>query len=152
MGWKKGGKEILGSCTIYCENGNSLLRKNVVSAAKSIGADILEFAAPEIGEVNSGRKSFKTAVESVGKQTLRKHLGSGSKEKRIIPTKSTKQTSCSRRDIFTNISHWSCQLIFGTNLLWQCLEMLKGKSQLLTMSRLRMNKKFIQLPYLMKAA
>ena len=80
------------------------LRKYIVPAAKRIGADMLEFAAPEIGEVISGRKSFKTAAKSVGKQTLKKQLGSGSKHKRIIPTKSTKQTSCSRRDIFTNIS------------------------------------------------
>ena len=35
------------------------LRKYGAPAAKRIGADILEFAAPEIGEVISGRKSFK---------------------------------------------------------------------------------------------
>ena len=80
----------------------------VVPAAKRIGADMLDFAAPEIGEVFSGRKSFKSAAKSVGKKTLRKQLreGSrrGSKQRRIIPTKSTKQSSRSRRDIFTNIS------------------------------------------------
>ena len=80
------------------------LRKYVVPAAKRIGADMLEFAASEIGEVISSRKSFKTAAKSVGKQTLRKQLGSGSKRRRIIPTKSTKQSSRSRRDIFANIS------------------------------------------------
>ena len=83
------------------------LRKYVVPAAKRIGADMLEFAAPEIGEVFSGRKNFKTAAKSVGKQTLRKQLGEGSRKRtgrRIIPTKSTKQSSRSRRDIFTNIS------------------------------------------------
>ena len=51
------------------------LRKYVVP----IGADILEFTVPEIGEVISGKKPFKTAAKSVGKQTLRKHLGSGNK-------------------------------------------------------------------------
>ena len=92
------------------------LRKYVVPAAKRIGADMLEFAVPEIREVISGRKSFKTAAKSVGKETLRKQLGEGqgsrsavgrkggSKRRRIIPTKSTKQSSRSRRDIFTNIS------------------------------------------------
>ena len=90
------------------------LRKYVVPAAKRIGADMLEFAVPEIGEVISGRKSFKTTAKSVGKQTLKKQLreGSrsavgrqrGSKRRRIIPTKSTKQSSRSQRDIFTNIS------------------------------------------------
>ena len=100
------------------------LRKYVVPAAKRIGADMLEFAVPEIGEVISGRKSFKKAAKSVGKQTLKKQLGegnrggrersrrepqaygrqAGSKQRRIIPTKSTKQSSRSRRDIFANIS------------------------------------------------
>ena len=104
------------------------LRKYVVPAAKRIGADILEFAVPEIAEVVSGRKNFKTAAKSVGKKTLRKQLGEGEgqgqgsrrrtgsrrkgtegvrqasrKQRRIIPTKSTKQSSRSRRDIFTNI-------------------------------------------------
>ena len=102
------------------------LRKYVVPAAKRIGADMLEFAVPEIAEVVSGRKNFQTAAKSVGKKTLKKQLGEGEgegsrrrktavgvrqgsrwtskKQKRIIPTKSTKQSSRSRRDIFTNIS------------------------------------------------
>ena len=91
------------------------LRKYVVPAAKRIGADMLEFAVPEIAEVVSGRKNFKTAAKSVGKKTLRKQLGEGEGSRRrtvgrkrtasrIIPTKSTKQSSRSRRDIFTNIS------------------------------------------------
>ena len=89
------------------------LRKYVVPAAKRIGADMLEFAVPEIAEVVSGRKNFKTAAKSVGKKTLRKQLGQGEGSRRwtgrkrtasrIIPTKSTKQSSRSRRDIFTNI-------------------------------------------------
>ena len=131
------------------------LRKNVVPAAKRIGSDMLEFAEPEIGEVFSGRKSFKTAVKTVGKKTLKKQLGEGSSsnQRRIIPTKSTNQNSRSQWDIFTNISRWACQTtIFGTNLLWQCLEISVGKSQLLTISCPHMNKKFIQLPHLMKAA
>ena len=56
------------------------LRKYIVPAAKRKGADMLEFAAPETGEVNSGRKSFKSTANSVGKQTLKKQLGSGSKQ------------------------------------------------------------------------
>ena len=94
------------------------LRKYIVPAAKRIGADMLDFAAPVIGEVISGRKSFKSAAKSVGKQTLKKQLGQGScrrkgaegvrqeggKQRSIIPTKPTKQSSRSRKDIFTNIS------------------------------------------------
>ena len=49
-----------------------ILCKYIVSAAKRIGADMLEFAGPEIGEVISGRKSSKSAAMSVGKQTLKK--------------------------------------------------------------------------------
>ena len=80
------------------------LRKYVVPVAKRIGSDMLEFAAPEIGEVISCRKSFKSAAKSVGKQTLKKQLGSGSKQRKIIPTKSTNQSSQSRRDNYTNNS------------------------------------------------
>ena len=91
------------------------LRKYIVSAAKQVGADLLEFAVPEIAEVVSGRKNFKTAAKSVGKQTLKKQLceGEGSRSRtagrkrtgsRILPTKSTKQSIRSLRDLFTNIS------------------------------------------------
>ena len=55
------------------------LRQYVVPAAKCIGADMLEFAALEVGEVFSGSKYFKTAANSVGKQTLKKQLGEGSR-------------------------------------------------------------------------
>ena len=109
-----------------------LLRKNFVPAAKRVDADLLDYVAPEIAEVVSGRKNFKTAAKSVGRQTLRKHLGDGSKKRsasRVIPTKSAKQISRSRRDIFTNICHSSCRVIFGTNLLWQFLEIFEQTSQ-----------------------
>ena len=80
-----------------------------ISFAKRVDADLLEFAVPEIAEVVSGREKFKTAAKSVGRQTLRKQLGEGSRRKRsasrVIPTKSAKQISRPRRDIFINISH-----------------------------------------------
>ena len=91
------------------------LRKYIIPAAKRVGADLLEFAVPEIAEVVIGRKKIKTAAKSAGRQTLRKQLGEGSRRwkggsrkrsaSRVIPTKSAKQTSRSQRDIFTNISH-----------------------------------------------
>ena len=97
------------------------LRKYIVPAAKRVGGDLLEFAVPEIAEVVSAGKNFKTAAKSVGKQTLKKQLSEGEGSRRwkgacvreagrkktaskIIPTKSTKEFSRSRRDIFTNIS------------------------------------------------
>ena len=92
--------------------GIPFLGKYIVPAVKRIGADMLEFAAPEVGEVISGRKSFKSAENSVGKQTLKKQFGSGSKQRRIIPAKSTKHSSPSRRDIFSQ--HFS--LIMSNNI------------------------------------
>ena len=115
------------------------LRKLIVPAAKRVGVELLEVAVSEIAEVFSGRKNYKKAAKSVGRQNLRKQLGSGSRKRkgvigvrlasRFIPTKSAKQTSRSRRDNFTNISHYSCRVIFGTNILWQFLEISEGKSQ-----------------------
>ena len=105
-----------------------ILRKYIVPAAKRVGADLLDFAVPEIAEVVSGRKNIKTCAKGVGRQTLRKQLGEESRRgkravggrelaygrqggsrkssaSRVIPTKSAKQISRSRRDTFTNISH-----------------------------------------------
>ena len=56
------------------------LRKYIVPDAKRVGADMLEFPVPEFAEVFSGGKKFKTAAKNVGRQTLRKQLGSGSME------------------------------------------------------------------------
>ena len=107
------------------------LRKYIVPAAKRVGADLLEFAVPEVADVVSGKKNFKTAAKSVGRQTLRKQLGEGSrrrkgavgvrqgsrrkgtegvrqassKQKRSIPVKTLKRSSRSRKDIFTNIAN-----------------------------------------------
>ena len=40
------------------------LREFIVPAAKHVDADLLEFAVPEIAEVVSGRKKFKTAAKN----------------------------------------------------------------------------------------
>ena len=80
------------------------LKKHIVPAAKRVGADLLEFAVPEVADVVSGKKNSKTAAKSVGRQTLRKQLGGG-KQKRSIPVKSLKRSSRSRKDIFTNIAN-----------------------------------------------
>ena len=82
-------------------------RKYIVPAAKRVGADLLEFAVPEVADVVSGKKNFKTAAKSVGRQTLRKQLGGG-KQNRSISVKSLKRSMRSRKDIFTKIanSYW----------------------------------------------
>ena len=84
------------------------LRNFIVSAAKCVDGDLLEVAVPEDAEVISGKKKIKTDAESVGRQTLRKQLGNGRRKgsaSRVIPTKTAKQISRSRRDVSTNISH-----------------------------------------------
>ena len=88
-------------------NAIPFLRTYIVPAVKRVGADLLEFSVPEIAEVASGRKNSKKAAKGVGKQTLKKQLGGRSRKRNasiIISTKSTKQSSWSRRDILTNIS------------------------------------------------
>ena len=55
------------------------LRKYIIPGAKRVGADLLEFAVPELAEVVSGGKNFKASAKSVGRQTLSKQLGSGNK-------------------------------------------------------------------------
>ena len=85
------------------------LRKYIVPAAKSLGADLLDFDVPEIADVVISRKNLKT--KSVGSQTLRKQLNTGSKKRipsSVIPSKSAKQASWLRRDNSTNNSHYSC--------------------------------------------
>ena len=93
---------------IFGRTATPFLRKFILPAAKRVGADLLEFAAPEVAEVVSVRKTFKTAARSVGRQTLRKQLDSGSRKRtasRVFPTKSAKQIIQSRREIFKNFSH-----------------------------------------------
>ena len=59
----------------------SFLRKCIVRAPRHVGADLLEFDSTETAEVVSGRKNLKTAAKSVGRQTLRKQLISGSRRR-----------------------------------------------------------------------
>ena len=68
-----------------------LLRNYIVPAAKRVCVDLMKFAARVNAEVVSGRSSCKSAAKSAGRQTLTIQLGSGIKQRRFIPTKSTKQ-------------------------------------------------------------
>ena len=81
-----------------------VLRKYIVPAAKRVGADLLEFAVPELADVFSGKKNFKTAAKNVGRQTLRKQLGCG-KQKRSIPVIKLKRSSRLCRVIFIDIAN-----------------------------------------------
>ena len=86
------------------------IKKYIVPAAKRIGADLFEIAAPEIGEVVSGRKLLKKFAKDVGTKTVRKQLGGGKKKSkrrtartRSISQKSRSKNSRSGKDIFDNI-------------------------------------------------
>ena len=72
------------------------LRKYIVPAAKRIGADMLEFAAPEIGEIFSGRKTFQSAAKSVGKQTLKNNWVKGAAQEVV-----NRRESC-RKNLLNN--------------------------------------------------
>ena len=101
------------------------LRKHIVPAAERVGADFLDFAPPEIGEVVSGRKNFKTAAKSVGRQTLRQQLGSGSRKRtasRINPTKFSKQSVGREERLF--YEHVS--IIMSTNFRYQSFVVVSG--------------------------
>ena len=52
------------------KNAISFIQKFLVPAAKRIGADLFETAAPEIREVVSGRKKLKTFAKDVGTKTV----------------------------------------------------------------------------------
>ena len=47
------------------------LRNYIVPAAKRAGADLLEIAVLEVADVVSGKKNLKTAAKSVGRQILK---------------------------------------------------------------------------------
>ena len=84
------------------------IKKYIVPAAKRIGADLFEIAAPGIGEVVRGRKKLKTFAKDVGKKKVRKQLGGGKKKskrrtRRTISQKSSSKISRSRKDIFDKI-------------------------------------------------
>ena len=94
------------------------LRKFIVPAAKHIGADMLEFAVPEIGEVIGCIKSFESAAKSVGKQTLEKELDSGSKQREINPTKTTKQSSRSQETFWQTFLVHHIRQQFAVPTFW----------------------------------
>ena len=96
-------------------------RKCFVPAAERF---LVDFDAPQNAEVVSGRKYLKTAAKNKGKKSQRKPLGSDRRKKPQLMNfqQTAKQTNRSRRDIFTHISHKSCQTTFGTSFVRRFLE------------------------------
>ena len=62
VGWQRG--RIFGALAqVFGRTAIPFLRTYIVPAAKSVGADLLEFAVPEIAELVSGRKNIQTAAK-----------------------------------------------------------------------------------------
>ena len=82
------------------------MRRYVVPAAKRVGADLLDIAAPETGILVTGKKKVKSVASDVEKKTLRKQLGGRKIRKRRIirriPPKTCPRRR-TRRDIFSTL-------------------------------------------------
>ena len=100
------------------------LRKLIVPAAKRVGVDLLEFAVSEIAEVVSDRKNYRTAAKSVGRQALRKQLGSGTRERVRADSfqQNLKNRSVGRRETFYTLF----SLIMSSNFRYQLLVAVSG--------------------------
>ena len=101
------------------------LRRYFVPDAKRVVVDLLEFAAPAIAEVVSGRRNFKTSVNNMGRQTLRNTLGSGSRKKDCKQIHSNKicktNQSVARRQFYKHFS-----LIMSSTVRYQSFEAVSG--------------------------
>ena len=69
--------------------------------AKRIGAVVFEIAAPENGEVVSGRKKLKTFAKDVGTKKNRKQLAEGKKisKRKTGGTRSNSRKSRSKKNV-----------------------------------------------------
>ena len=57
-------------------------RTYIVAAAKRVGADLLEIAAPEFADVVKGANKFELAAKNAARQTVRKPVGIGRRKKK----------------------------------------------------------------------
>ena len=116
---------------IFGETAFPFLCKYIVPAAKCVGADVLEFAAPEIPEAVSGGENLRTAADIVERKTLRKQSGSGSRKRtvhRFTPTKCVKKPVGREETLLQKFFSNDVELFRYKNL-WQFLEILEGTSQ-----------------------
>ena len=103
------------------------LRKYIVPAAKRVGADLLEFAVPEIAEVVSGRKNIKTAAKSVGRQTLGKQLGEGSRRRTGGSKKRSSNKICKTNQSVADRHFYKLfSLIMSSNFRYQSFVAISG--------------------------
>ena len=74
------------------------LRIFAVPAAKRVGADLMQFVAPENVEVFRCTIGFNSSAKKVGRQTFKKQLTSGVESSKNFPAKYSKQASQLRID------------------------------------------------------
>ena len=98
------GKRNWSVSTTIWRSANPSLRRYVVPTAKRVGADLLDIAAPEIGNVLTAKKKFKSVAADVGKRTLRKKLGGGKIRKCCKIRRIPPETSRRRRTTRDNFS------------------------------------------------
>ena len=83
------------------------MRRYVVPVAKGVGADLIEMAPPETGNVMTGKEKLKSVAAIVGKKFLRKQLGAAKtrRKRRIIRTSPPKirRHLRTREDISANL-------------------------------------------------
>ena len=81
------------------------ISRYVVPAAKRVGKELLASAAPDIGDVITGKKNMKSFAKDVGSRTIRKQLGGGRKKKISRRKKSTRNSRVrrTRKDIFSKL-------------------------------------------------
>ena len=73
------GRDFGGLAQVIGRTAIPFWRKYIVPAAKRVGADLLEFALREVGDVVSGKKNIKTADKSVGDRHWKINLDVASK-------------------------------------------------------------------------
>ena len=86
---------------LFWRRATPFLRQNVVSPAKLVSIDLLGFAETDFAEFPSGRKNFKTAAKSVGRNTSRKQLDIRSERKTENHIKSLPNRAVGRVESFS---------------------------------------------------
>ena len=103
-----------------------ILRKVNVPAAKRLGTDLLELAVPENAEVVSVGRNFKKATKNVGRQTLRKQLGSGGRKKLQAESLQQNRFSKTNQSVAKRQFYKHFSLIMSRNFRYQPFVAISG--------------------------
>ena len=100
------------------------MRKYVVTAAQRAGIDLLDFVEPKL-EVVCGRKNFKGVEKILGRQTIRKQMGGGTKSfpaSRVFLTESIRKPVglsvakgfSNKKTLFLHVKQFSVPTVRGS--------------------------------------